>query len=103
MESRFEAMRQDHRHWRLGAIYDCPADPRVVVRNRSGVGWAWNFGHPMVLPAIALAITLFWLPASVAVWLGVRSRFVLAATLFVSLLAIVWAASVLAKDPEAER
>ncbi len=53
-----EILRSDDRRWRLGVIYSCNADPRVIVRNRFPFGWTWNFGHRWVFPAI-VAATLF--------------------------------------------
>ena len=52
-------MRMDAANWRLGAIYVCRSDPRVIVRNRRGPGWTWNFGHGavwLVMPACVLAL-----------------------------------------------
>jgi len=53
-----EQLRKDDRHWKLGVIYSCKSDPRVIVRNRWLFGWTWNFGNPyvcIVLPAFVAA------------------------------------------------
>ncbi len=47
-----EVLRADDRHWTLGVLYKCQADPRVIVRHRALPGWTWNFGHPHVIPAL---------------------------------------------------
>ena len=100
MPSKFEAMRLSNKHWKLGVIYYCRQDPRVVVRNRFSIGWAWNFGHRFVLVAILLAGILFCLPALVAYYLGVRSIVAIASLLVLSLCSIMLIVNTLAKDPE---
>ena len=100
MPSKFESMRLDDRHWKLGSIYYCKQDPRVVVRNRFFIGWAWNFGNRFVMPAICLAITLFGLPATIAFWMGVRSRIAIGSILVLSLIAIMTLASHLSREPD---
>ncbi len=85
-------MRLDSRNWKLGILYHCRRDPRLVVRNRDFIGWAWNFGNPWVGPAILLAVMTFLLPASIAVIQGITSLVVISTLLFTSLVLIVaWA------------
>ena len=68
-----QALWSDSRHWGLWIIYSCREDPRVIVRNRLGVGWTWNFGHPWVFPTMG-AFALFALaPGAVLFTLGVLS------------------------------
>ncbi len=47
-------LRMDSNHWKLGVIYYCKQDPRVIVRNRQMFGWTWNFGHSWALPIILM-------------------------------------------------
>jgi hypothetical protein len=44
--------------WRLGVIYVDPADRRLIVRQRTGLGWTLNFGRPMAW-VVALAFLGF--------------------------------------------
>ncbi len=50
----------DANNWRAGIVYNCPADPRIIVPLRSkGTGYAINFAHsgaPLVLTGIILAL-----------------------------------------------
>jgi uncharacterized membrane protein len=47
--------------WKLGFVYADGSDPRLVVRQRTGLGWTLNFGQPLswvvlgVLVAFVLA------------------------------------------------
>ena len=66
-----EAFRTDPRHWNRGVIYSCAFDPRLMVRDRLGLGWTLNMAHPrasMVIWSIlagtsSLAAFLLWLAA----------------------------------------
>lgn len=99
--SKYEAMRMNPANWKLGIVYFCPHDPRVIVRQRLPVGWTWNFAHPLVFPAITLAVFSFLAPPAIAWWLGVRSGVTLALLAGAALGAIVWAAARLSRDPGA--
>jgi uncharacterized membrane protein len=46
--------------WKLGVIYVDAADNRLIVRQRSGLGWTLNFGRPLswVILAAFLGIVL---------------------------------------------
>lgn len=57
-----EALRSNANYWYLGVIYFCREDPRPIVRNRIGLGWTWNFGSPLALPLLVVAVLLFLLP-----------------------------------------
>jgi hypothetical protein len=92
-------MRLDPENWKLGIIYYCPEDPRIVVRQILPVGWTWNFGHRLAIPAICLTVIFLFTPVITAWWLGVHSKIVLLIILVVSLSAIVIVASRAAKDP----
>jgi Family of unknown function (DUF5808) len=47
--------------WRLGVFYVDPSDRRLIVRQRTGLGWTLNFGHPMAwVIAIALLGFALW-------------------------------------------
>jgi hypothetical protein len=94
-----EALRSDDRHWTLGVIYACRADPRVIVRNRFVVGWTWNFGHRWVVPTL-LAFVLFALAP--AAWLfrsGVRDVQILLPVVAACVLVLVGFAHYVATGP----
>ena len=48
---------RDPANWKLGSIYRCKQDPRVIVpkRNKS-MGWTINFAHRSAWPALLLII-----------------------------------------------
>jgi uncharacterized membrane protein len=51
--------RDDDRYWKGGLIYVNRGDPAVVVPRRFGIGWTFNFAHPLawlILAAIVGAI-----------------------------------------------
>lgn len=98
--SRSETLRLDPANWRLGLVYVCPDDPRVVVRQRRGLGWTWNFGHPWVIPAIGIAVLLFVLPPLLAWYFGVRSPAKLAIIGALSLAVLIVIASRLSIPPD---
>lgn len=58
-----EELRNDKAYWKLGVIYCCKQDPRVVVRNRYKLGWAWNFANPYTYLVIPIFIAVIVLPA----------------------------------------
>ena len=35
---------EDPANWKLGLLYVCPQDPRVLVPKRIGIGWTFNLG-----------------------------------------------------------
>lgn len=94
-----EALRSSDRYWKLGIIYACRADPRIIVRNRFVVGWTWNFGHRWVMPTL-LAFVLFALgPAAWLVRGGVRDVQILLAVVTASLVVLVGIAHRIASGP----
>lgn len=99
-QSRYETLRLDPANWRLGLVYVCGDDPRIVVRQRHGLGWTWNFGHRFIVPAIGFAILLFVLPPLTAWSYGVRSPITLAIVAAASLVVLVLIASRLAVPPD---
>ena len=50
----------DTNNWRAGILYNCPADPRIIVPLRTkGTGYAINFAHSgaaLVLTGMVLAL-----------------------------------------------
>jgi uncharacterized membrane protein len=49
----------DDRFWRAGLIYLNRDDPAIMVGNRFGVGWTFNFGNPtawLVITEILAAV-----------------------------------------------
>ena len=99
--SKYEAMRTDPTNWKLGVVYYCKDDPRIVVRNLLPLGWTWNFGHQKVYIALIIAVTAFLAPPFLAWQLGIRSALTLGFIVAAALITIVFVASRLALDPEA--
>ena len=55
----FDPFRCDPDNWKLGCIYFCPADRRVIVPKRMrGFGWTLNFARPLALPFLVFMIAL---------------------------------------------
>jgi uncharacterized membrane protein len=50
--------RTDDRHWVLGLLYCNRADPALVVEKRFGIGYSFNFGHPLAWALLALIVTI---------------------------------------------
>jgi uncharacterized membrane protein len=42
--------------WRLGIIYADPEDRRLIVRQRTGLGWTLNFGRPLSWAILAVTV-----------------------------------------------
>lgn len=57
-----ENLRLDPENWRLGVIYVCREDPRVIVRNRWLFGWTWNFGNPGTAVVLPIIVITFLVP-----------------------------------------
>ncbi len=98
--SKYETMRTDPANWKMGIVYCCNDDPRIIVRNLLPFGWTWNFGHPKIYVAIAIAIIAFLAPPYLAWQMGVRSAVVIGIIIVLALAAVVFVASQLAQDPE---
>lgn len=45
-------------HWRLGQLYNNPADPALFVPTRDGRRWTLNFGRPMAAALLGLILLL---------------------------------------------
>lgn len=97
--SKFEEMRNDAKNWKLGLVYFCADDPRVVVRNRFPLGWTWNFANRWVPLGIVLSIVVFVSPVAIAWSSGVRSGAVMACLLIASLCILMLVAHRLSRDP----
>ncbi len=100
--SRYEAMRKDPSHWKLGILYCCPDDPRVIVRQLLPVGWTWNFGHPLVFPAILLTVLFFLTPVTLLYLLGIRSKLIFLSIISITLTIVILMAIHQARDPDEE-
>lgn len=98
--SKYENMRTDPANWKLGIVYCCPRDPRIIVRQRLPVGWTWNFGHAKVYSAILIAVVMFLAPAALAWWQGVRSTLALGLITLTALVVIMLLAARMSRDPE---
>lgn len=46
--------------WKLGIIYVNPDDPRLIVRQRTGLGWTLNMARPAAW-AIVMGLVALWL------------------------------------------
>ena len=92
-------MRMDPANWKLGFIYVCPDDPRVVVRQRLLLGWTWNFGTPRVIPAILFAVLISAAPPFIGWWAGIQSTALLLMLLGIGIAIVILAAHRLSKDP----
>lgn len=95
----FEDMRKNPDNWKLGIIYFCPDDPRVIVRQRMPLGWTWNFANPWVLPGIFVAFLIFVGPAGLAWYIGVRSAIVFGILFIAGLCLVMLTAHQLSRDP----
>ena len=62
-------------------------------------GWTWNFGHPLVLPAIFLAVVIFPAPPIIAWWLGIQSQAFLLLLIGAGLCVLLIGAHRLSRDP----
>jgi hypothetical protein len=52
--SAFDRHYYDANNWKLGFIYFCKADQRIVVpKSLRGLGWTLNFARPLALPFLA--------------------------------------------------
>lgn len=50
----------DPKHWHLLFFYFAPADPRIVVKKRFGIGWTLNFARPLAIPFfVGLLVTFY--------------------------------------------
>ena len=90
-----EALRQDPKHWRLGVLYACRDDPRVVVRNLWPIGWTWNFANPWTIPALLAAVLAVLGPSLFFVQRGaIGTAFAAAALIVVAMVLLAhWNAS----------
>ncbi|UCF40933.1 MAG: hypothetical protein JSW43_00910 [Gemmatimonadota bacterium] len=94
-----EALRNRDEHWKLGILYACREDPRVIVRNRLLIGWTWNFRHRWALPTILAFIMIGIGPAAVLWTAGVTDGLVLFGVTAVSMLFLVGVAHHIASGP----
>jgi hypothetical protein len=55
--SAFDRHYYDANNWKLGFIYFCKADQRIVVPKRlRGLGWTLNFARPLAWPFLGLLL-----------------------------------------------
>ncbi|MGH8170738.1 MAG: DUF5808 domain-containing protein, partial [Steroidobacteraceae bacterium] len=50
--------RTDDRHWLLGILYFNRADPAFLVEKRFGVGYSFNFAHPLAWTLLAVVVVI---------------------------------------------
>jgi hypothetical protein len=74
-----ETCHQNPRHWKWGAVYYCPLDPRRIVPKRvKWMGWIFNAAHPGSILVVLQLIALMIVPPGVAAALGAGIGLVLA-------------------------
>jgi hypothetical protein len=57
--SAFDRHYYDSNNWKLGFIYYCRADQRIVVPKRiRGLGWTLNFARPLAVPFLGFLMAL---------------------------------------------
>jgi hypothetical protein len=55
----FDRHYYDSNNWKLGFIYFCRADERMLVPRRVwGLGWTLNFARPLALPFLGFLLAL---------------------------------------------
>lgn len=94
-----EVLRRDSAHWTLGIFYRCPADPRVIVRDRFLPGWTFNFGHRLVAAAIAAFVLVAVGPLLLMLAEGIRHWPTLLVVAVLSAAAVLTAAHRIASGP----
>jgi hypothetical protein len=94
-----EALRNSDQYWKLGIVYACRTDPRVIVRNRFFIGWTWNFGHRWVFPTLGGFILMVLGPAAWLLHHGVTDPRTLVAVGIASVLVLVGIAQYVASGP----
>lgn len=82
---------EDPKHWRGGAMYYCPEDPRVVVPKRTiWGGWTVNFAHAKAAwSVILLSVVIAVAPTLSVVAMGILSWWPILAALGVSLTMLI--------------
>lgn len=45
-------------YWKAAIFYYNPADPRVIVTKRLGIGWTLNFARPVSWAVMALILAV---------------------------------------------
>ena len=57
--SAFDRFYFDSNHWKLGFIYFCREDERMLVPKRiGGLGWTLNFARPLAVPFLGFLLAL---------------------------------------------
>lgn len=62
------SVQDDDVHWYWGVFYHNPHDPSILVPKRIGIGWTFNFAHPVSIVinvALLLSVVLVLLYATV--------------------------------------
>jgi hypothetical protein len=86
----------DPSNWKLGFIYFCRADPRIIVPKRiRGLGWTINLARPMAVPYTVLLIGAVWGILEFIRFLGANAeiRFWVKALLAVGIIAFCYYAA----------
>jgi hypothetical protein len=97
--ARAEQLRMNEKNWKFGIIYVCRDDPRVIVRNRHFLGWAWNFGNNRTAIVLPIFIALFLGPIA---YLALRYHAELGTIIITgitSLLSLIGIAHYIARGP----
>ncbi|SRR5260221_14757241 len=63
--SHFDQFHINPDNWKLGFIYFCKDDPRIIVPKRiRGFGWTLNFGRPLAIPLVLLVLGIAAAPVA---------------------------------------
>jgi len=50
----------DNSYWKLGFLYYNPGDSKIIVTKRYGIGWTFNFAHPVsYLLIVGIVLLIF--------------------------------------------
>ncbi len=80
-----EAMWRDGANWKLGVVYVCKRDPRLVVRKRLGwTGWTFNFAHARSFGLLVVVLAAAMGPTLALLASGERSGWWIAGSLIAS-------------------
>jgi hypothetical protein len=70
-----DQIHSDPSNWKLGFIYFCRADPRIIVPKRiQGLGWTINLARPMAIPSVVLVVGVIWGVLEFIRYLGVGAE-----------------------------
>lgn len=89
----FDSFTADPANWRMGFLYFCPDDRRVVAPRRSKAwGWTLNFARPATSPLLVIVLLTIGQGQALVSMLGAVTWLVLGtkAMIFLSMLVLCW-------------